>query len=75
MLNKSTVTIIDKGGIRGILAPSSAISKKSLQDMIDFLELSSPELQNATRELEFEADNAKSWVSLEEMRKLSETSM
>ncbi|MAG29209.1 hypothetical protein CL632_03670 [bacterium] len=74
MLKEKSVTIINNDHIRGVLAPSGVISKKLLEDMVDFLELSSPELMRETEELESEADAEQSWLSLEEMRKRSEMS-
>lgn len=56
-------TIIDDGNVRGILAPSGKLPQKLLLDMIDFLELSSPDSQKeTTMRLQ-----SKQWVSMEKV--------
>jgi hypothetical protein len=45
---KSSFTIVDDGGVRGILGPANKLSRKQLTDMVDFLELSSSSSQKDT---------------------------
>lgn len=71
MINSSLIVIDDKR-IRGILAPSKILSKELLEDVIDFIELSSPESIKETEERIAEADRNNSWMSLKEVRKLAE---
>ncbi|OGY92077.1 MAG: hypothetical protein A3H70_04715 [Candidatus Komeilibacteria bacterium RIFCSPLOWO2_02_FULL_48_11] len=69
-----SVTIVDNNHIRGVLAPADAISKKLLEDMVDFFELSSPASSQEAAELIDEADEEQSWMPLNKVRELSEQS-
>lgn len=66
-----SVTIVNNNDIRGVLAPADTISKKLLEDMVDFFELSSPASSQETNELIAEADKDESWMSLDKVRELS----
>ena len=41
-MNKSPITIINDDNMRGIIAPSSAISESMLEDLVDLVEMSDP---------------------------------
>ncbi len=56
------LTIIDDKNIRGVLAPSKVLSKKLLEDIVDFLEWSSPEAIKETEKRIREADRENSWI-------------
>ena len=73
-MDKSPLTIIDDKNLRGVIAPSKVFSKELLEDVIDFIELSTPESIKETEDRIAEADRDNSWMSLEEVRKLSEES-
>ena len=60
---KSDFTIVNDGNVRGVLAPADVLSKELLEDMIDFLELSSPASQRKTAE----RLRSKKWISMEEV--------
>ena len=64
----SSVTIIDDKNLRGILAPAKVLSHELLEDIIDFIELSSPDMIKETKSRLCEADRKKSWKSLEKIR-------
>lgn len=65
------LTIIDDKNLRGVIAPSKVLTKELLEDIIDFIEWSTPESIRETEERIAEADREKSWMSLEEVRKLA----
>ena len=67
--NKSSLTIIDDKNIRGVLAPSKLLSKELLEDIVDFLEWSTPQAIRETEERVAEADREKSWISMEEVER------
>lgn len=69
-----SVTIVNNNDIRGVIAPADVISKKLLEDMVDFFELSSPESNIETDTLITEADKDESWMSLDKVRGLSDQS-
>ena len=69
-----SVTIINSNSMRGVIAPADVISKKVLEDMVDFFELSSPTARQETDEQIAVADNDKSWMSMDAVRKLSRQS-
>ena len=60
---KSDFTIVNDGNVRGVLEPADVLSKELLEDMIDFLELSSPASQRKTAE----RLRSKKWISMEEV--------
>lgn len=66
------ITIINNEDMRGILAPSSALSKKTLDDVVDFIELSSEKSAQESAMLVKDADRKKSWIPLDEVRKSSD---
>ena len=41
-MSKPSITIINDENMRGIIAPSSAISEATLEDMVDLVEMSDP---------------------------------
>ena len=71
--NKSSLTIIDDKNIRGVLAPSKLLSKELLEDIVDFLEWSTPQAIRETEERVAEADREKSWISMEEVERRLKT--
>lgn len=73
-MDKSPLTIINDKNLRGVIAPSKIFSKELLEDVIDFIELSSSESIKETEERIVEANRDNSWMSLKEVRKLSEES-
>lgn len=68
-MGNSSLTIIDNKNLRGVLAPAEVISKELLEDIIDFIELSSSESIRETEERIKEADRNNSWISAEEVEK------
>ncbi len=70
-IKKTSLTIINDKNLRGVLAPKKFLSKELLEDIIDFIELSSPELIKESEERVTEANHNKSWMSLREVRKLA----
>lgn len=57
--------------MRGVLASPKIISKKILEDVIDFIELSNPEIIKETEKLVKEANLKKSWLSFDRVHKLA----
>ena len=39
-MSKSSITVINDKNVRGIIAPSSALSEEMLEDLIDLVEMS-----------------------------------
>jgi len=68
-MGNSSLTIIDNKNLRGVLAPAEVISKELLEDIIDFIELSSPGSVRETEERVEEADRDNSWILAEEVEK------
>lgn len=66
---KSSLTIIDDKNLRGVLAPASVFSKEMLEDIIDLVELSSPESIREDEERIKEADRNNSWIPFEEVER------
>jgi len=64
----SSLTIIDDKNLRGILAPAKVLSHELLEDIIDFIELSSSGVIKETKSRISEADHKKSWIPLEKIR-------
>ncbi|MBU4030965.1 hypothetical protein KJ756_02315 [Patescibacteria group bacterium] len=71
MENSSSLIIINDKNLRGILAPPKLISKKILEDVIDFIELSSSESNKETDKRIAEADRDNSWISFDKVCKLA----
>ena len=74
MSELSSLTIINDHNLRGVFAPANKLSNERLTDLIDFIELSSPEVVKETEELIGDADAGNSWVPLKEVARLSEDS-
>lgn len=74
MLKMPLVTIVNNDDIRGVIAPADVISKKLLEDMVDFFELSSSVSSHETDELIAGADKEETWMPLDQVRKLSRQS-
>jgi len=68
----SIITIINNKDLRGVLAPAGVFSKKVLEDMVDFIELSSEKSSKESAILIHGADTKKSWSTLEDVRDDSE---
>lgn len=62
------LTIINDENMRGIIAPSSLISKEMLEDFIDTVEMSSPESIAEDARLVEQADKDKSWIPFREVQ-------
>ncbi len=69
MAKSLPLTIIDDKNIRGVLAPSKVLSKKLLEDIVDFLEWSSPEAIRETEKRIREADRENSWIPGKEVER------
>ncbi len=69
MAKSLPLTIIDDKNIRGVLAPSKVLSKKLLEDIVDFLEWSSPEAIRETEKRVREADRENSWIPGKEVER------
>ena len=69
MAKSLPLTIIDDKNIRGVLAPSKVLSKKLLEDIVDFLEWSSPEAIRETEKRIREADRENSWIPGKEIER------
>ena len=69
MAKSLPLTIIDDKNIRGVLAPSKVLSKKLLEDIVDFLEWSSPEAIRETEKRVREADRENSWIPGKEIER------
>jgi len=71
-MEKASLTIINDKNIRGILAPKRLVSNEILADIIDLIELSTPEAARETEKRIREADRKKSWIPSREVeRRLS----
>jgi len=71
-MEKASLTIINDKNIRGILAPKRLVSNEILADIIDLIELSTPEAARETEKRIREADRKKSWIPSQEVeRRLS----
>ena len=68
-MNKSPITIINDERLRGIIAPSSSISKEMLVGLVDFIELSTPEEVAKENRLIREADSKISWIPMKKSLK------
>ncbi|TSC78199.1 MAG: hypothetical protein G01um101429_887 [Parcubacteria group bacterium Gr01-1014_29] len=68
-METSPLTIIDDKHMRGVIAPARTISKRMLEDIIDFIELSTPEAIRETAKRIREADQKNSWVPAREVGK------
>jgi len=71
MAKSSSLIIINKKNLRGVLAPGKIISKELLEDIIDLIEWSSPEAIRETEKRVAEADKEKSWIPWKEVKKLA----
>jgi len=69
MAKSLPLTIIDDKNIRGVLAPSKVLSKELLEDIVDFLEWSSPEAIRETEKRVREADRENSWIPGKEIER------
>ena len=71
-MSQSTITIIDDKNLRGFVAPSSLVSKETLEDVIDMVEIAEISTPKEIRETERrirEADRGNSWVPAKEVEK------
>ena len=69
MNKSSSITIINDKNIRGIVAPSNVITQETLEDMIDFVELSSEKTLRETQARIKQANGKKLWISLAHAKK------
>lgn len=63
MSKASSLTVIDERHLRGVLAPPSVITKGLLEDIVDFITLSAPDVAHAIEARVAEADRKNAWVS------------
>ena len=68
-MSRPSITIINDANMRGVIAPSSTISREMLEDFVDFFELSTPEEVAREDRLIKEADRDNSWVPFEAPKK------
>ncbi|MDO8518110.1 MAG: hypothetical protein Q7S26_02365 [bacterium] len=68
-MNESVITIIDDKNLRGIVGPSSVVSKEMLEDLVDFIEMSSTTSIDQDDSRIKEADRADSWIPFGEAKK------
>ena len=69
----SVVTVIDEKYLRGVLAPPTVISKALLEDLVDFIELSTPHVVKALEARSVEADRRRSWLTAEDVQRRVKT--
>lgn len=69
MSKASPLTVIDERHLRGVLAPPSVITKGPLEDIVDFITLSTPDVAHAIEARVAEADRKRSWRSTEVARR------
>src|SRR3989344_1222302 len=69
MTKASDITVIDDKNLRGVVAARGRISKDTLEDIIDLIELSSPESIEEDDRRIAEADKANSWIPYAEVKK------
>lgn len=69
MATSSGVTVIDEKALRGVLAPPTVISKALLEDLVDFIELSSPRVVKALEARKADADRKRSWLTAEDVQR------
>lgn len=69
MAQQDQITVINNKTLRGVLAPARVLSKKTLEDLVDFIELSSEKSAKDTAKRIREADKNKSWIPLEKVAK------
>ncbi len=60
---KATLTVIDNQQLRGVIAPAAVLTRKLLEDIVDFIEWSTPRAVKETEQRVREADRKKSWLS------------
>lgn len=65
-MSKSVITIIDDGNMRGVIAPSSAISGAMLEDLVDLIEMSDPKF---VAKINREFKKSKKWFDGPVLRK------
>ena len=63
------ITIIDDKNLRGVVAARGRISREMLEDIVDLIELSSPESVAEDDRRIAEADKANSWIPYVEVKK------
>lgn len=69
MSKMSDITIIDDKNLRGVVAARGRISKDMLEDIVDIIELSSPESIAQDERRIKEADKSDSWIPYAEVKK------
>ncbi|KKS38490.1 MAG: hypothetical protein UV01_C0003G0037 [Parcubacteria group bacterium GW2011_GWA2_42_14] len=69
MDKSSTITIIDEKNLRGVLAPPEIVSKETLENLVDFIELSNPEISKETEKRVKNSDRKKTWIPAEEVER------
>lgn len=67
MAKSTQLTIINSETMRGVIAPAEVMSKELLADLVDFLELASPESMKETKDMLAGASDERKWVSLDEI--------
>lgn len=74
MARNSHLKIVNTKRVRGVLAPASKLSKKLLEDVIDFIELSSPASTRQSARRIRQANKEKSWIPLKDVLKRAKRS-
>jgi hypothetical protein len=69
----SGLTVIDQKSLRGVLAPPTVISKALLEDLVDFIELSTPHVVKALEARAVAADRKRSWLTAEDVQRRVKT--
>ncbi|KKW27319.1 MAG: hypothetical protein UY70_C0016G0003 [Candidatus Kaiserbacteria bacterium GW2011_GWB1_52_6] len=65
-MSKSAITVINDENMRGIIAPSSAISEEMLEDLVDLVEMSDPKF---VAKINGEFKKTKKWFDGPTLRK------
>ena len=69
MQKTSPLIIINEKNLRGVLAPPEIVSKETLENLVDFIELSNPEISKETEKRIKNADRKKIWIPAGEVER------
>ena len=73
MMKIAAVTVINEPGLRGVLAPPSIISEDLLEDLVDFITLSSRHMIRSLEARVADADRRNAWRSAADVTQRSKT--
>jgi len=62
------LTVIDSRGVRGVVAPAADLSRETLGNVLDLIELSSKKEARKTSARLRSGDRARSWMPLSSVR-------